>query len=423
MPEPTTALTQKQTLWAGVALLLNSGSTSILGFAYWIVAARTSSPEEVGVGSTLVSTLMVVSGFAQLNYGRTLPHLIPRAAPHGTRVLTEAYGRVLVMSAVLSAAFWALVAVIRPSNFPEATLVGAVLFALGTALWSVFTLQDSALNAFRLTNVIPVENTVYGIAKIVALVAIPVSVLSGSSVIIFSWLLPLVAVVPVINYLIYRRHGPEAEDPPYERRPRGAVGVLDAVGSYAWLLTPLLLQYVVLTQLGPAAAAVLFIPLTLVTSADGLSGNIGNTVTAETTRNGGQVPPQVRRLVLYLVGAACAGAVLMLVLGRPLLALFGDRYGTSSLPLLISFGFSAAARAVAISSAAVQRARGRGLRTMLLQLVIALGPLSAAVLIFLGLAGLDGVAIAWLATSLAAAALAVVYLRMDRAAAPHPADE
>ena len=44
----------------GVALVSSSALSSLVGLLYWVVAARLFPPAEVGVGSALVSTLMLL---------------------------------------------------------------------------------------------------------------------------------------------------------------------------------------------------------------------------------------------------------------------------------------------------------------------------------------------------------------------------
>src|SRR5260370_24681110 len=48
-----------------VALVTNSGLASLLGIAYWLVAAHLFEPATVGEGSALIAALMAVSGLAQ----------------------------------------------------------------------------------------------------------------------------------------------------------------------------------------------------------------------------------------------------------------------------------------------------------------------------------------------------------------------
>ncbi|MDQ6805307.1 MAG: hypothetical protein M3065_10155, partial [Actinomycetota bacterium] len=40
---------------AGYALVLNEGVTSLLGFAYWLIAAREYAPRVVGINTAAIS--------------------------------------------------------------------------------------------------------------------------------------------------------------------------------------------------------------------------------------------------------------------------------------------------------------------------------------------------------------------------------
>ena len=66
------------------ALMLNTIVNSGLGLLYWIVAARTSSPEDVGRGNALISLMLLVSVLTQVDFGQALIRFLPRAGT-GTR--------------------------------------------------------------------------------------------------------------------------------------------------------------------------------------------------------------------------------------------------------------------------------------------------------------------------------------------------
>ena len=63
------------------ALMLNTIVNSGLGLLYWIVAARTSTPEVVGRGNALISLMLLVSVLTQVDFGQALIRFLPRAGP------------------------------------------------------------------------------------------------------------------------------------------------------------------------------------------------------------------------------------------------------------------------------------------------------------------------------------------------------
>src|ERR687886_313238 len=65
----------------GYALMLSDGTTSALGFLYWVLAARCYAAETVGLNAAAISTLLLLSGIAQLNLSTALIRFVPIAGP------------------------------------------------------------------------------------------------------------------------------------------------------------------------------------------------------------------------------------------------------------------------------------------------------------------------------------------------------
>ena len=63
----------------GLALVSSSALSSLVGLLYWVIAARLFPPAEVGVGSALVSTLMLLGSVGHLNLGVALLRFVPVA--------------------------------------------------------------------------------------------------------------------------------------------------------------------------------------------------------------------------------------------------------------------------------------------------------------------------------------------------------
>ena len=74
------------------ALMLNTIVNSGLGLLYWIVAARTSSPEDVGRGNALISLMLLVSVLTQVDFGQALIRFLPRAGAGTRRLVLVSYG-------------------------------------------------------------------------------------------------------------------------------------------------------------------------------------------------------------------------------------------------------------------------------------------------------------------------------------------
>ena len=79
----------------GYAILLGTGLTSVLGIAYWAVAARLYPAATVGLNSAILSAMMLVSGLAQLNMTTILPRYLPVVGSSRRRLVGLTYAGTL----------------------------------------------------------------------------------------------------------------------------------------------------------------------------------------------------------------------------------------------------------------------------------------------------------------------------------------
>src|ERR1035438_3142951 len=86
----------------GLALLVNTGLTGILGFGYWVVAARLFSTFAVGVAGALVAATTLFAGIGQLNLSGMLMRFLPNAGGKSRRLVLAAYTCAAGASAILA---------------------------------------------------------------------------------------------------------------------------------------------------------------------------------------------------------------------------------------------------------------------------------------------------------------------------------
>lgn len=410
----------------GYALLVNVGVTSVLGFLYWIVAARTYSPEYVGLSSTAIVVVQFLAGVAgQPSIANALTRFIPRAAQHSARLSVVSYGVAAGAGAVVSGLYVA--ATHLPLGIPVVLGQSWVLsIALGASVvvWCVFSLQDAVLTGVRQAVWIPLENGLYGVLKIILLLALaPVSQQFG---IVVSWIVPALIIVAPLNVLIFRRllprHIPQSTADPSSRDPRIIARFVggDYVGSIFALAAVDLLPVVVVARLGPADTAYFYLPFLIIYSVELITVNLGISLTVEGALDRSRLSAATAS-VIRRVGAIVVPVVLILVLIPGLvLSVYGPSYAAHSADLLRLLALGVLAKSVTtiyFSMARVQRLVSR-IATVQGVLFVLLMGLSWWLM---GAMELVGVGVAYLVTQVAvAAALVPPLLRMsgrNRAAA------
>ena len=189
----------------GYALVANTVGTTAVGFFYWVVAAHLYDRQALGRCSALVSALIVMSSLAQLDGPTILPRFLPQAGRSAGRFIAYGYGASSVAALVLGVGFVTILPRLSPQwQFLRASPSLAVVFVVALVIWGIFALEDAALTGLHRAVVVPLENSAYGVAKLLLLVV--VATVLPSTGVFAAWLIPLLAIVPAVNWLIFRRY-------------------------------------------------------------------------------------------------------------------------------------------------------------------------------------------------------------------------
>ena len=274
------------------ALILSSGTTSVLGMVYWTLAARLYEPSAVGLNAAVISSMTFLSYLAQLNMSGALTRFVPTAGAATRRLIWSAYLGAGAISAVASLIFLAGIQHWAPeATGLVATVPIAAWFVVGTIAWSIFALQDGALTGLRQTIWVPISNTAFAIAKIVLLIIFASGAVVGFGI-FASWTIPAALMLVPVNLLIFLRfvpkHAAARSARAVEAGTRQIVRYLvgDYVGSLLVNASVSLLPLIVLASLGADASAYFYIGWTIAYSLQLLSLNIATSLMVEGAAKG-----------------------------------------------------------------------------------------------------------------------------------------
>jgi O-antigen/teichoic acid export membrane protein len=398
------------------ALIFSAASTSALGMLYWVLAARFYDTEAVGLNTAAISAMMFLSGISRLYLEGALIRFLPRAGGAASRLVRYSY---LVSEAV--------------------ALLAALIFLLGLDLWSpalrflsstpllfwgfiiaimaatLSTLQDSVLTGMRQAIWVPVENTVFALAKILLLVALASRFPTYG--IFASWTIPMVVMLLPVNVLIFRylmphhmRQTAAAAEPVPPARVSRFVGA-NYLGYLFQLSSTRLLPLLVLHHAGSQGNAFFFLPWTIVLSLQLVASSMTSSLTVEAVTDESRLTGYARRTLLQSA-RLLVPVVLVVLAGAPyIMRLFGSEYaaeGAGLLRLLVLGTLPAMVNSLYLGIARVRQQVGVIVVVQALLCVAVLGLSS----LFLPGAGIEGVGWAWLVShATMAAILALTHLR------------
>lgn len=387
----------------GLALILNVGLTTVLGVAFWVVAARLYSAEDVGRGSALVAALLLLSNLGQLGLANGLIRFLPASGTHAAGLVGRGYRASALASGCLGVGF----ALLAPHLSPDLAFladgwVPVLAFAAAVVVWSVFALQDAAMIGLRRAVWVPLENGAYGAAKLALLV--PFAVLAPDIGVFVVWVLGALLLLAPVNVALFRRwlplHAPvdPSQGAPVRRlRDLFRFVTLDYAGQMCFMAATSALPLLVVATLGAVSNAHFYIAWTIAVSVDLLSINLSQSLTVEAALAPGRLSHLLRRLVPRLAILQLT-TVTLLVAGAPLvLALYGQDYVAEATTTLQLLALAVLPRGVVIVVLAVERVRRRPGHILVIQAATAAGVVGLS-LALTGPWGLAGVGAAWLIT-------------------------
>lgn len=381
------------------ALVGTTAVTSILGFAYWWVAARRFLPEAVGVASASVSAMVLLGGFCVLGFGTLLITELPRQPHQAAAFISTA----LVIVGVVGAAAGFLFAIVAPfasSGFKElsASLVNSVLFASGVSLTAIAVVLDQAIIGLLHGELQFGRNALFAIAKLIALFGLSFLSQGKSGILIYAtWTAGIViSFVALVVHLLITGAWPKGNFLPRWRLVRKLGGAaLQHHMLNMTLQTPVLMLPLLVTALLSAMVNAWFYVSWMIVSFVFLIPNT-LTIVLHAMNSAQQSTLMHKARVTLVVGLATtllANCVLQ-VTAKQVLGLFGASYAQQATWTLRILLLAAFPLTIKYHYIAICRIQDRIKRAMLGMLPGGLLELGAATL-GAHLGGLIGLSVGW----------------------------
>ena len=341
------------------ALLLNTGISGALGLVYWVLAARHYDDADVGRGSAAISALMLLAGLVSVSCAGTLYRFIPQAGRRTFAVVAWAYLLTSAVVAVLALAFLATLDWWGPT-FDLLRSAEMRLWFFGAAVTaSVITVQDYILTGLRAAVWVPVGNAAFGVAKILLLVVLAVSM--PRSGVFFSWIIPMIIVIFPVNLLIFGRLLPRHMETTthavdLSRAQIGRFFAADYLGALFLFGTIYLVPVLVATRVEPHTYAYFFLAWTIASAMNLAAVNMATSLAVEGVYDAPRLAGNCRSALTRALGLLLVGAVGISLAAPYTLGLLGTGY-LDAAPLLQLLAFASLPSAIVDIYVGTLRAR------------------------------------------------------------------
>ncbi len=389
-------------------ILANAGSlvgtmavTSVLGFAYWWLAARRFPPEAVGLASAAISAMTLLGTFGILGLGTLLLGELPRQRGKEVSLISAA----LILVGGVGCCLGIIFAVVAPHISTSFQVLGAsfiniALFAVGVSLTAITLVLDQALIGLLRGGLQLWRNTLFAGVKLVALFVAVLWLSHVTGLTIYAtWIIGnIFSLATLAGFVIVKRGWPGRNYLPQWGllRKLGPAALKHHALNITLDAPSLILPVLVTVLLSATVNAWFFVSWTLAGIANMISVALATTLYAVSSAQPSMLARKLR-LTLSLAFVACVLANCVLLLGASqVLGLFGHSYSEQaawSLRILSleSFPFIVKNHYVAIS-----RIHNRVARTTLLTIATGLFELGGAAL-GARLGGLNGLSLGWFA--------------------------
>jgi O-antigen/teichoic acid export membrane protein len=323
-----------------VDLFLNAGSliattaiTSLFGFAYWWVAARTASPAAVGQASAAVSAMTLIGTIGMFGMGTML--ISDLSSMRGRKwelistCLLVAGGAATVGGLVYVALAHLAIPGLRSALGGTA---GTVLLVVGIALNAITLVLDEALVGLLQGPLQLMRNAWFSVIKLVLLggLALTPIALTGSQLLL-TWVSGIVLSTAILGSALRRRGMIDSLRPRLGLlRGRGRATFDHNLLNLATYLPRAALPLVVTAVLSAEANASFYTAFMVLSFLAMVPGNVALTLFAVASGDQAALRSKVRVGLLICLGGGLPVSLVVLALANPIMSVFGHQYATTA---------------------------------------------------------------------------------------------
>lgn len=384
----------------------------LFGFFFWIICTHIYSPDQIGLGTTLISAMSLISYISLLGINTTFVRFLPNSQNRNNEINT---GTLLVTGAatLIAIMYILMIPFITPKlDIVQQNLWYSALFVLIVVFATINSLTDSIFIAYRSAHFHLLTN---GFISSSTKLLLPVLLAGLGAYGVFSsvGLASSIGVMAGFTILFFKFN--------YRPRLQIDIGVLRKVFRYSFtnyltnlinIIPTLILPIIIIDRLGAAAAGYYYLAFMIINLLYTVSSSVSQSLFAEGSYAESVLYNLIKRSLVILVMIMVPAGVVLALFGPWVLNIFGKSYSAGGSDVIVILAIAAPAVAAFSLGNTILRIRHQMYSLFAISIVYTV-TISTLTLLWVD-NGLVWIATAWAIGNLVAGVCAFVSIYMNR---------
>lgn len=308
-------------------LILNNVVTTGFGFFFWIICARLFSTEQVGYATAIISAVALVASFSFLGLTTAMIRYYPTAKDKD-KLVNSCLNLSLLVSLVVTLIFLLLIPVASPKlGLVLENWKRIALFIASVVIWVGFTVINSMFIAKRESGKVVIKSVIYSVGKILLPFGL---VIFGAFGIVGAY--HLAALLGLGYALFFFKYRFEIDFKLVKEMFEFSFG--NYISSVLGLLPSLLLPLIIANRIGASETAYFYVAWMIAGLLFFIPSAVSSSLLLEGSYSNHDLHEKTKKAYRFSYLLLIPGIILILLLGKWLLLLFGKQYSTEGLVML-----------------------------------------------------------------------------------------
>ncbi len=343
MKEKVKALYQDNLFRNSFYLMLNAGAMAGFGFVFWLICARLFSPSQIGVASSLISAMTLISYICLLGFNNTFVRVLPTSNDRNNLINTG-----LLLSTISSLLIATLYVIAIPYVIPGLAFIDnniwlSISFVIMTVIAAPNLLMDSIFVAYRSAKY---NLLIDGFIAAGSKMFLPFLLITLGAYGIFTsaGIASALGMIVSVIFLVIK----------FDYRPRLNIHwkTLGEVFHYSFanylanllnIAPTLVLPLIVINRLGSASAGYYYLAFMVANLLYTVAYSMCQSLFAEGSHGNIDLKKLAKRSAMIILAIMIPAGLVLVFLGPMILQIFGKSYSVEASSLIVAFAIAAPA--------------------------------------------------------------------------------